>query len=227
MVSIKKLSKQYKSGTGVVKALDDINLEIGKNELIAIVGPSGSGKSTLMQMIGGMDKPTSGEINVGGINIVKLSDYELSDYRNRFIGFIFQLFYLQTYLNVMDNIQIPMYFRSSDQKERENKAIELAQSVGLGDKIHSYPKELSGGQMQRVAIARALVGSPRIILADEPTANVDRENSENIMGIFKQIHAQGNTTIIIVTHDEKVAQYCNRIIRIENGKIVSDQLISK
>ncbi len=220
MIKISNLSKTYKVAKTEVHALQNINLEIGYNELVAIVGPSGSGKSTLMQMIGGIDKPTSGEILVNGKNIAKLNDAELSNYRNSTVGFIFQMFYLQNYLTVLENIKIPLFFRNIAKTEREKMAIEVAKQVGMIDRINHLPKELSGGQMQRVAIARAIVGNPQIVLADEPTANVDRANSDEIMKLFRKIHSENNSTIIVVTHDEKVAESCDRIIRIEDGKIV-------
>lgn len=223
MIKISSLSKEYKLPKSTVIALKNIDLTIGDGEFVAIVGPSGSGKSTLMQMIGGMDKPTTGEVIVNDKVLSKMKDSELSEYRNNEVGFIFQLFYLQNYLTVIENIQIPLFFRGVEKKKRYELALSAATNVGMADRIDHLPKELSGGQMQRVAIARAIVGNPKVILADEPTANVDRENSDKIMEQFKHIHETLNTTIIIVTHDERIAAVCDRIIRLEDGKIVSDE----
>lgn len=222
MIEITNLNKKYKSGKSEINALKNINLRISENEFIAIIGPSGSGKSTLMQMIGGMDLPTSGDVKIDSTIVSKMNDIQLSEFRNKEVGFIFQLFFLQMYLTVFENIQIPLFFRNISVSERHAKAMAAAESVGLKDKINSLPKELSGGQMQRVAIARAIAGDPKIILADEPTANVDRENSNNIMELFRKIHTENKSTIIIVTHDELVARYCDRVIKLEDGKIISD-----
>jgi len=219
IVEVSHVNKIYRMGGNDLKALNDVSLKIAKGEFLAIVGPSGSGKTTLLQLIGGLDKPTSGEIIVNKLLLNKLSSLELSNYRNLTIGFIFQLFYLQPYLTVTENVAIPLMFRN-DATDIYNTAQKVVKSVGLEDRSDHLPKQLSGGQMQRVAIARALVGQPLIIIADEPTANLDKHTATEIIKLLRAINNDFKTTVIIVTHDNNVANMADRIINMSNGEII-------
>ena len=221
LIEIKNMYKIYEMGSEKVHALDGIDLNIENGEYVAIVGPSGSGKSTLMNMIGCLDVPTSGEYMLEGEDVAKLTDKELTMIRRQKIGFIFQQFNLLKKSTALENVELPAMYNGYDGKQRKKLAIEALDIVGLGDRTKHRPMELSGGQQQRVAIARALVNKPPIILADEPTGNLDSKSGEDIMDMIKGLHRQGNT-IILITHDTDVANYASRVIHILDGKIISD-----
>jgi len=222
MIRIIDMCKEYRMGDTVVKALDNVSLHIKQHEFVAIVGPSGSGKSTLMNMIGCLDTPTSGTYYLDGKEVSKLNDNQLAEIRSRKIGFIFQSFNLLQKLTALENVELPLVYQGVRAKERHRRAKEALESVGLGERMHHKPTELSGGQQQRVAIARALVSNPPIILADEPTGNLDSKSGEEIMKILKELHSKGNT-IVLITHDNNVALQAKRIVRIEDGKILQDR----
>lgn len=222
LIQIKQLNKTYKLGEIEVPALKEADLAIEKNEYVAIMGPSGSGKSTLMNILGCLDVLTEGEYILNDQNVSSLSDDELADIRNKEIGFVFQTFNLLPRANALHNVELPLIYNGTPRVKRHELAIQALERVGLGDRVHHKPNELSGGQRQRVAIARALINNPSIILADEPTGNLDSKIGEEIMEIFEQLSAAGNT-IIVVTHEEYIAKHCKRIIRLLDGKIVSDE----
>lgn len=224
MIDICNLSKIYRIGNVEVKALDDISLNIDKHEFVSIIGPSGSGKSTLMNMIGLLDVPTQGKYYLDGTEVIGLTDNQLADIRNHKIGFIFQGFNLIQKLNALENVELPLIYQGKSAKERYEKSVGALNLVGLGDRIHHRPTELSGGQQQRVAIARALVGNPPIILADEPTGNLDSKSGKDIMRMLKELHAQGNT-IILITHDNDIAMQAKRVVRIQDGQITEDRMV--
>jgi len=221
IITMQSLSKLYEMGDQVVKALDSINLDFRLNDYAAIMGPSGSGKSTLMNIIGCLDTPTSGNYELNGQQVAKMDDDELARIRNREIGFVFQTFNLLPRLNCLRNVELPLIYAGVAPEEREERAKEALIRVGLGDRITHKPAELSGGQIQRVAIARALINKPSIILADEPTGNLDTATSHEIMKIFGELSEAGNT-IILITHEEDIARFTSRIIRLRDGKIESD-----
>ena len=221
LIRVNNLSRHYQMGTETVKALDDVSLEIDEGEFVAIVGPSGSGKSTLMYLIGGMDRPTAGQIIVGDDEITALDDNDLAKFRQRTVGFVFQSFNLITTMTASKNVEFPMVFAGSKPAERRERAVELLSSVGLGDRVDHKPTELSGGQQQRVAIARALTNKPKIILADEPTGNLDSKSGLEVINILKELNAQGST-IVMVTHDQSLLSLVTRFIRIMDGKILED-----
>ncbi len=221
VVRVDDVSKRYKLGKTKVEALAGVSLEIRQGEMVALIGASGSGKSTLLQLIGGLDSPSGGAVTVDGINLGKMSDAKLSRYRGQKIGFVFQSFYLQPFLNVRDNIEVPAMFARVKRATRHEISRELTEAVGLNDRLRHYSKELSGGQIQRTAIARALVNRPKILLADEPTGNLDRENAEAIFDLFAQVRRDYGTTVIVVTHDENLAVRMDRTIRLSDGKVVS------
>lgn len=220
IVSISNVTKVYNLKSENVHALKGVDLLIGKGEIVSIVGPSGSGKSTLLQLIGGLDHPSSGEVVVNNQNLNILKEKELSLFRNETVGFVFQLFYLQPYLSVLENVMLPLIIKGVDRNASIKRAEELVEAVGLGMRANHLPKQLSGGQMQRVAIARALANNPAILLADEPTANLDRETAGEILELINKIREEFNTTVIIVTHDVNVANKSDRIIKISDGKIL-------
>ena len=222
LISIKNLNKTYIMGAEKVEALKNVTLEIAKNEYVALMGPSGSGKSTLMNLLGCLDSPTSGEYWLNGIEVSTMDDGELAEVRNKQIGFVFQTFNLMPRLSALENVALPLVYSGVGREERLEKARKTLESVGLGDRVHHKPNELSGGQRQRVAIARALVNDPAIILADEPTGNLDTKTSYEIMGLFELIHQAGNT-VILVTHENVIAQHAHRIVRLRDGLIESDQ----
>ncbi len=222
MISIKNLNKIYKTGSVEVHALKDINLDINYGEFIAIMGHSGSGKSTLMNILGCLDRPTSGKYLLDGIEIDKQSADELSLIRNKKIGFVFQAFNLIPRTNILRNVELPMIYAKVKSGQRREKALELLEKVGLGDRITHLPNELSGGQKQRVAIARALANNPPIILADEPTGNLDTKSSEEIMNIFRTLNKEGNS-IILVTHEPEIADNADRVIVFKDGSIIEDR----
>ena len=224
MIEIRNMSKIYKMGANKVVALNNISLSIKRQEFTAIVGPSGSGKSTLMNMLGCLDTPTSGTYILDGQEVSKLNDNQLAEIRNRKIGFVFQGFNLLQKLTAIENVELPLIYQgvsSSEKRRRAKKALEM---VGLMDRLNHKPYELSGGQQQRVAIARALVTNPPLILADEPTGNLDTKSGTEVMDIFKELHTNGNT-IVLITHDNNIAMQAERIIRIQDGMIIEDKYV--
>jgi putative ABC transport system ATP-binding protein len=221
VIRIENLTRFYTIGEETVRALNGINLSIQKNEYVALMGPSGSGKSTLMNIIGCLDTPTSGEYYLNGPNVAQLSDSELAAIRNKEIGFVFQTFNLLPRLTALQNVALPLVYAGIPEAERLKKAKEVLEQVGLGNRITHKPNELSGGQRQRVAVARALVNHPSIILADEPTGNLDTKTSEEIMQLFDIIHQAGNT-IVLVTHEEDIALRAKRVVRMRDGVVESD-----
>jgi putative ABC transport system ATP-binding protein len=222
ILKMEKLCKNYQLGTVELRVLREIDLNINSGEYVAIMGPSGSGKSTLLNMIGCLDRPTSGDYLLGGQNVSELEDDELSLIRGARIGFVFQSFNLINQLNVVENIEVPMYYQGFTEEESTERAKELATMVGLGDRLGHRPSELSGGQQQRVAIARALSNDPLIILADEPTGNLDSESGAEILAILDDLHEQGKT-LIAVTHDESIASGAGRVIRLLDGRILKQE----
>lgn len=210
-------------GNERVEALKDVSLNIGVNEYVALMGPSGSGKSTLMNLIGCLDSPSRGMYSLNNIEVSTMDDGDLAEVRNKQIGFVFQTFNLMPRLSALENVALPLVYAGYNKADRMEKAKKALESVGLGSRILHRPNELSGGQRQRVAVARALVNDPAIILADEPTGNLDTKTSYEIMGLFEQIHAQGNT-IILVTHEQDIAQHAHRIVRLRDGLIESDEI---
>lgn len=220
VISVNNLEKAYKIGKQKIHALNGVSTTIYEGEIVAITGASGSGKSTLLQLIGGLDKPSSGTVTVNDSLISHMSDRKLSNFRNRTIGFVFQFFYLQPFLKLEKNLEIAGMPMRTKHKKRIEVAAKLATAVGLSDRLKHYPKEISGGQLQRAAIARALLNNPKIILADEPTGNLDSANGRTIIDLFEQIRKDFNTTIVIVTHDPIIARRADRIINLVDGKIV-------
>ncbi len=218
MIHITDLCKTYKMGENEVHALNHINLNIKEHEFVSIIGPSGSGKSTLMNMLGCLDVPTSGEYILDNKSIKKMSDDELAEIRNNKIGFVFQGFNLLPKLTAVENVELPLIYQSVSAKERRERATKALEDVGLGKRINHKPTELSGGQQQRVAIARALITNPPLILADEPTGNLDTSSGKEIMEIFKKLNENGNT-IVLITHDNDVAKQAKRVVRIQDGKL--------
>ena len=218
VISLDKIVKNYYIGSIVVEALRSVDVEIKTNEYVAIMGPSGSGKSTLMNLVGALDTPTSGEYILNGTDVSKMDDNRLAEIRNQEIGFIFQTFNLLPRYTALENVTLPLIYAGMRKTDRVAKATQTLEEVGLGDRMDHRPNELSGGQRQRVAVARALVNNPSIILADEPTGNLDSKTSVDIMKLFGHIHDQGNT-IILVTHEEDISRYAHRIIRLLDGEI--------
>jgi putative ABC transport system ATP-binding protein len=221
LIRLEKLSKNYRVGTEVVRALRSVSLSIFKNEYLALMGPSGSGKSTLMNILGCLDSPSSGGYFLNDKDVSKLIDNQLAEIRNKEIGFVFQTFNLLPRSTALDNVALPLIYSGISKVDRQERALEVLDQVGLSDRVHHKPNELSGGQRQRVAVARALVNSPSIILADEPTGNLDSKTSIEIMGLFQEIHEAGNT-IILVTHEEDIALHAHRVVKLLDGEISSD-----
>lgn len=221
LIRISHLKKTYIIGQEVINALVDVSLTIYKNEYVALMGPSGSGKSTLMNMLGCLDSPSDGEYVLNNLSVAKMNDNELAEVRNKQIGFVFQTFNLLPRATTLENVALPLIYAGYNKKDRDERAKEVLESVGLGNRMNHKPNELSGGQRQRVAIARALVNNPAIILADEPTGNLDSKTSVEIMGLFEEIHKKGNT-IILVTHEEDIALHAHRIVRLKDGLVESD-----
>ncbi len=222
VIDIQNISKTYLMGDQVVNALRGVSITIQKNEYVALMGPSGSGKSTLMNMLGCLDTPSAGVYMLNNQSVGAMIDAELAEIRNKEIGFVFQTFNLIPRLTALDNVALPLVYAGFSKSKRQAQAQKVLESVGLGDRLDHRPNELSGGQRQRVAVARALVNSPSIILADEPTGNLDSKTSIEIMGLFEEIHRQGNT-VILVTHEPDIAQHAHRIIRLKDGLIESDR----
>ena len=225
MISVKELTKTYIMGAAKVHALQGVSLDIQRNEFVALMGPSGSGKSTLMNLLGCLDTPTSGAYWLNGINVSTMEDNDLAEVRNKEIGFIFQTFNLLPRLSALENVALPLVYAGVSKADRREKAMQVLDAVGLGDRVEHKPNELSGGQRQRVAIARALVNDPSIILADEPTGNLDTKTSIEIMGILEEIHRQGNT-VILVTHESEIAAFARRILGFRDGRLVEDAAVT-
>jgi len=222
IIETHNLAKEYRMGTNIVRALDDVSIVIDKGEYVAFMGPSGSGKSTLMNIVGCLDSPTTGTYSLNNHLVSEMTENELAEVRNKEIGFVFQTFNLLPRATALDNVALPLIYAGYSRSDREEMAMQALENVGLGSRHHHRPNELSGGQRQRVAIARALVNDPSIILADEPTGNLDSKTSYEIMGLFQELHDKGNT-IIMVTHEDDIAHYAHRIIRLRDGLIEWDR----
>jgi putative ABC transport system ATP-binding protein len=223
LIELHNIGREYRMGAELIRAIRSISLTINKGEYVALMGPSGSGKSTLMNIIGCLDTPTSGEYFLNGAEVSKMSDNELAEIRNREIGFVFQTFNLLPRNSALENVALPLLYAGYRKQQRNDIAISVMKDVGLGDRMKHKPNELSGGQRQRVAIARALVNNPSLILADEPTGNLDTKTSEEIMSLFNDIHEKGNT-IMVVTHEEDIALHAHRIVRLRDGLVESDEI---
>lgn len=223
IITLKDIERHFRIGAETIQALRGVDLVINKNEYVALMGPSGSGKSTLMNILGCLDTPSKGRYVLNGNDVSSLGDSQLAEIRNKEIGFIFQTFNLLPRSSALDNVALPLIYSGWNKEDRNRRATQVLQEVGLGDRIKHKPNELSGGQRQRVAVARALVNHPAIILADEPTGNLDSKTSYEIMSLFDQIHRNGNT-VIVVTHEEDIAQYAHRIIRLKDGKVERDEI---
>lgn len=221
LISLKDIGKKYLIGTEVIHALRSVTLDIYKGEFVALMGPSGSGKSTLMNILGCLDTPTKGQYILNGIDVSRMSDNQLAEVRNKEIGFVFQTFNLLPRSTALDNVALPLVYAGVHKADREQRAKAVLEHVGLGDRIKHKPNELSGGQRQRVAVARALINNPSIILADEPTGNLDTKTSIEIMALIEEIHRRGNT-IVLVTHEEDIAMHAHRIIRVRDGEVEND-----
>jgi putative ABC transport system ATP-binding protein len=226
IINIEHIAKIYDVGLEKVHALRDVSLRIDKNEYVAIMGPSGSGKSTLMNMLGCLDTPTSGKYEFNAVNVSDMDDNDLARIRNKEIGFVFQTFNLLARSDALHNVELPLIYAGVPYSERRERASKALTDVGLADRMHHKPNELSGGQRQRVAVARALVTNPSIILADEPTGNLDSKTGEEIMMLFNEIQEKGNT-IILVTHEEYIAEHAARIIRLKDGLVEKDEMVTK
>ncbi len=223
LITLNHITRSYVMGSETIHALRDVSLNINRGEYVAIMGPSGSGKSTLMNLLGCLDSPTSGEFILNGSRVSEMDDNELAEIRNREIGFVFQSFNLLPRSDALHNVELPLIYSGMNADLRRERALQALENVGLGDRIHHRPNEMSGGQRQRVAIARALVNSPSIVLADEPTGNLDSKTGEEIMRLFENLSEKGNT-IILVTHEEDIARHARRIVRIRDGLIASDEI---
>jgi putative ABC transport system ATP-binding protein len=221
LITIKDIGRKYVIGSETIHALKSVSLNIKKGEFVALMGPSGSGKSTLMNILGCLDTPTKGEYILNGINVSHMTDNELAEVRNSEIGFVFQTFNLLPRSTALDNVALPLIYAGINKENRQGRAQKALENVGLGNRVDHKPNELSGGQRQRVAVARALINDPSIILADEPTGNLDTKTSIEIMGLIEDIHAKGNT-IILVTHEEDIAKHAHRIVRMRDGLIEND-----
>ena len=226
LILITDIGRKYVIGAETIHALKSVTLTIKKGEFVALMGPSGSGKSTLMNILGCLDTPTKGEYILNGINVSEMSDSELAEVRNQEIGFVFQTFNLLPRSSAKENVALPLVYAGVKKEDRDKRAIKALENVGLGNRVDHKPNELSGGQRQRVAVARALINNPSIILADEPTGNLDSKTSVEIMALIEDIHAKGNT-IILVTHEEDIAKHAHRIVRMRDGLIESDTLNKK
>jgi len=223
LITIKDIGRKYVIGSEIIHAIKSVSLTINKGEFVALMGPSGSGKSTLMNILGCLDTPTKGEYILNGINVSHMTDNELAEVRNTEIGFVFQTFNLLPRNSALDNVALPLVYAGISKEKRQDRARKALENVGLGNRTDHRPNELSGGQRQRVAVARALINDPSIILADEPTGNLDTKTSIEIMGLMEDIHAKGNT-IILVTHEEDIAMHAHRIVRMRDGLVENDYL---
>jgi len=226
MIRLQGITKEYRMGDQTVHALQGVDLQIERNEMVAFIGASGSGKSTMMNIVGCLDRPSSGEYWLNGREVATMSGDDLARVRNQEIGFIFQSFHLLPRASAIDNVAQPLIYRGVPLRERMALATEALQRVGLGERMHHRPNELSGGQRQRVAIARALVGKPSILLADEPTGNLDSATSLDIMNLIRELHA-GGQTVVIVTHEPEIADQCQRVVRLRDGRVMSDTLVAE
>ncbi|MCH2324801.1 MAG: ABC transporter ATP-binding protein [Pseudomonadales bacterium] len=226
LIQLQGITKYYEMGFQVVKALDGINIDVFRNDYLAFIGSSGSGKSTMLNILGCLDKPTKGQYHLNGTNVENLDQNELSEIRNKEIGFIFQSFNLLPRANALGNVMQPLIYRNIGIRQRKEIAIEALERVGLADRMDHLPNQLSGGQRQRVAMARALVTHPSILLADEPTGNLDSRTTIEIMQLFDELHAEGHT-LIVVTHEDEIAHHCHRIIEMKDGKIFNDRAVEK
>ena len=227
IINAENLVKIYQMGEVEVQALQGASLQVGRGEFLAIMGPSGSGKSTLMNILGCLDQPTSGQYYLEGIDVAQLDDNKLAQIRGKRIGFVFQSFNLLPRTNALSNVELPLIYMGLGRRERHRQAATALEMVGLGDRLHHKPNELSGGQQQRVAIARALVTQPAIILADEPTGNLDSKSSEEIMAIFQRLNEEQEITVIFVTHEPDIAAHTRRIVRLADGRIVEDKPVAQ
>jgi putative ABC transport system ATP-binding protein len=225
LIELNGVTKYYEMGDQVVKALDGIDIDVEKNDYLAFIGSSGSGKSTMLNILGCLDKPTSGQYHLNGKNVESLDPNELSEIRNLEIGFIFQSFNLLPRATALGNVMQPLVYRSIGYRKRKEMAMESLERVGLGDRVDHLPNQLSGGQRQRVAIARALVTHPSILLADEPTGNLDSQTTIEIMQLFDELHAEGHT-LIVVTHEDEIAQHCHRVVEMKDGRVFNDSTTS-
>jgi len=219
IIQLKNISRIYKNGQVIIEALKNINLSIEEGEFISIMGPSGSGKSTMLNILGCLDKPTSGTYEIAGRRVEKLGDSKLAEIRNQLIGFVFQSFHLLPDLNALENVELPLIYRGLMGKERHKRAVEALKSLGLEQRIYHRPSQLSGGEQQRVAIARAIAGDPKVLLADEPTGALDSKTSETIMKIFQELNNERGITIVQVTHEKRIAEYSKRIYHLLDGEI--------
>jgi len=219
IIQVKNLTKIYKDGSESITALDNVSFDLKEGEDMAIIGPSGSGKTTLLELIAGLNKPTNGEVFIDGKNVHKGSDEAISNFRNKTIGFVFQMMHLQDYFTALENVTLPLIAFGTGIKELRLKAKELLLKVGLENRMNQYPKQLSGGEMQRVAIARALANDPKIVMADEPTGKLDKKNADNVMSIFDAISKEKKVSFILITHDESIAKRYKKIIKLDHGKI--------
>ncbi|HOY56579.1 MAG TPA: ABC transporter ATP-binding protein [Verrucomicrobiota bacterium] len=224
LIRLSRVSRRYQMGTETIHALREVSIEVGRAEYVAIMGPSGSGKSTLMNLIGCLDTPSSGAYELNGTNVSDMDDNELAEVRNKEIGFVFQTFNLLPRANALHNVELPLVYAGVPSEERRQLALEALTNVGLADRVNHKPTEMSGGQRQRVAVARALVNRPSILLADEPTGNLDSKTGAEIMSLFEALADQGHT-IIVVTHEEEIALHARRILRIRDGLIASDERV--